>query len=283
MLLPAIAVLAVFILWPFIQGVVRAFFDYNGGNIDEFNGIDNFVALLTKDPLFWPALKNGLLLTGVAMLQGVVIPFTAAWLIHHFRHERAKYVARILVMVPVVVPGVVGLLIWKQFLGTDGALNLALAAIGLGDLQQNWLGDPKWVLVGLMLVGLPWLNGVNTLLYLAALGNVPKELYEAGSLDGAGRWRILRTIELPFVSAQTKIILTISLIAGLQAYENVYILTRGGPADSSVVPGLLLFRNAFSYGQLGYANAIGIVVALVILLIVGIFTVTTRLVRRDDQ
>ncbi|WP_375386269.1 carbohydrate ABC transporter permease [uncultured Microbacterium sp.] len=277
MLIPSATALLLFLVWPFIQGASKAFFKYNGGNVDIFVGFDNFVRLFS-DPLFFLSLRNGLLLTAVWMVQAVVVPLWCAWMVHHFTSERLKYTFRVLVMLPVMVPTVVVFLLWIQFLATDGAVNRVLEGVGLGAFTQSWLGDPNTVLVGLLLVGFPWLGGINCLLYLAAFGNIPKELYEAGALDGARAGVLFRKVEYPFVAPQTRIILVITLVAGLQNYENVFIMTHGGPADASVVPGILLFRNAFAYGQFGYATAIGLATVAVILLIVGAALLVRRLV-----
>lgn len=281
MIVPAFVLLAVFLAWPAVQGVGRSFYDYNGGNINEFVGLDNFVSILTDDT-FFRSLKQASLLTVVGMAQGTLVPLAVAWMVHHFRRERMKYVFRVLVMLPVLVPTIVTFLLWKQFLAEDGAVNRVLRSLGLDTLAQSWLGDPAWVLVGLMLVAIPWLSGINCLLYLAGFGNVPTELYEASRLDGAGWWTVFRRIEYPFVHPLTIVILTLSLIAGLQSYESVYVLTRGGPADASIVPGLILFRNAFSYSRYGYASAVGVVVVVIILAVIGVVGLVRRIGARDD-
>ncbi|MFK4761494.1 carbohydrate ABC transporter permease [Microbacterium sp. ZW T5_45] len=271
--------LFVFAIYPFIQGLAKAFFNYNGGDIDIFIGVDNFVRILT-DTQFHQSLLNALILTAFAVLVSTVIPLWVAWMVHHFTSERLKYLFRILVMLPTIVPMAVSLLIWSRLLSVDGVLNTVLGAVGLGDLAHNWLGDQSVVLLGIMLVGLPWLGGVNCLLYLGAFGNVPPELYEAAELDGGKRWTVFRMVEYPFVAMQTKIIVMLGIIGGLQAYENIYILTKGGPNDASMVPGLILFRNAFSYGQYGYASAIGATILILTLIILGAFQLVGALRRR---
>lgn len=260
--------LLVFGVYPFIQGITRAFFNYNGGNRNDFVGLQNFIDI-ANSAIFRQSLVNGLLLMAFAIVTTTLIPLWTAWMVHHFTSSRLKYLFRILVMLPVIVPTVVALLIWARLLRPDGALNAILRAVGLEVLAKGWLTDQSVVLIGIMLVGLPWLAGVNCLLYLGGFGNIPRELYEAAELDGGRRWAIFRHVEFPFVSVQTKIILTLGIIGGLQAYENVYILTGGGPNDASIVPGLVLFRSAFSYGQYGYASAVAVVIMLVTLAILG--------------
>ena len=281
MIVPAFGMLALFIVYPFVQGFIKSFYNWNGGNVNKFNGIENFVQLV-GDPLFRQSIINVFILTSALIVQSVVVPLMTSWLVHHFKSEKLKYAFRVLVMVPVVVPGVIGLLLWVEFLSHDGAVNRLLRAIGLGALAQDWLGNPGFVLIGLIIVGIPWLNGINTLLYLAAFGNISKELYEAASLDGARTWTTFRKVELPHLAGQTKLILFITLVAGLQGYENVYIMTNGGPGDASVVPGLILFRNAFRYGQFGYANAIGLTILAMTLALAGVGYLAMRIGKRNE-
>lgn len=263
-----------FLLWfaiiPFLIGVSKSFYSYNGGNIDRLNGLDNFVNLIVMEPLFWPSVANGLLLMAVAVTMTTIVPLAAAWMVHHIPSAGYQYFFRIAVMVPVIVPAVVLILVWQQILKPEGVINVVLRALGLGSLAHNWFGDSDVALFGLMLVGLPFLVGINCLLYLGGLASVPRELYEATQLDGAGRWSAFSRVELPYLVPQIRIIVTLGVIGGLQSYEGVLILTQGGPADATVVPGLLLFRSAFSYGQLGYANAIGLMILLITLTVLGL-------------
>jgi len=264
LVLPLAAVLGVFVLYPFGQAVYRSFTEWNGANIDEFVGLANYQTLLTDDPLFWPSVRNGVLLTTAFVAQAVLLPLGTAWMIHHLRSDRIQYWLRILLLVPAVVPTVVGFLVWSQFLQPDGLVNRLLGAVGLDSLSHNWLGDTEVVLLALILVGFPWLNGANTLIYLAGMLTIPSDLYEAARMDGAGRWRTFWRIELPLLRGQTRLLVILSVILGLQNYDNVFLLTQGGPADASVVPGLLLYNNAFRYGQYGYAAAIGVLLFIII-------------------
>lgn len=278
MVTPAMAFILIFIGYPFAQSIYRSLFNYNGGNVDIFIGLQNYIDLF-KDPLLPPAFANIAWLTVAAVIQSVVVALLAAWLIHHLASERTKWVFRILVMVPAVVPTIVGFLIWSNFLSPDGAVNRVLNALGLGVLTGDWLGDPNRVILGLIIVGFPWLNGINTLLFLAALNNIPGEIYEAARLDRASMMRVLWSIELPAVRVQAGVLAVLATVIALQSYENVYVMTGGGPFNSSMVPGLLLFKNAFSYGRFGYASAIGVMLFVVI----GLVLVVRYLIGRKAR
>lgn len=279
MLAVPFGLLAVFGVYPFFEGLFRSFFRFNGGRINVFVGLDNYLAIAV-DPAFWHAVKNVLLLTGVGMVMQTLVPLLAAWLVHHFTSDRLKYAYRILVMVPAVVPTAVVFLVWRAFLDpTTGAFNWLLRSIGLDGLAMNWLRDPSIALIALMVVGLPWLNGLYSLLFLGTLGTIPREQYEAAQLDGAGRWTTLLKVELPHLAGQVKIVLFLLLVAGIQAYDSVYILTAGGPHDATMVPGVLLYKTGFEFGQFGMANAIGVSIMVLSLSIVGVFLLVSRLRR----
>jgi raffinose/stachyose/melibiose transport system permease protein len=264
-LLPPVSLLAVFVGWPFLTALTRSLRNWNGANVDEFVGLSNYHELFTDDPLFLESLEHAAILTGGFVVQSVAVPLAAAYLIHHVRSRLLQRVSRVMVVIPTVVPTVLIYLLWAEFLQPDGLVNQLLDAVGADGLQRPWLGDSNLVLGALLFVGFPWLNGINALILLAGLLNIDAELYEAAQLDGAGRWHIFSRIEWPLIRPQVRLIAVLGLIFSLQNYENVYVLTQGGPADASVVPGLLLYNNAFRYGRFGYASAIGVVLFVVIL------------------
>jgi len=273
---PTLLVMLVFLVYPFVQGLIQSLFRYNGGNVNVFIGLDNFFSL-ADDAIFRQSVLNGLLVTAFTVTVTTCVPLLVAWLVHHFYSPRLKYAYRFLVMVPVVVPGAVVILISGRILKGDGVLNTVLRQMGLGQFAQNWLTDGSIVLLGIMLVGFPYLIGVYCLLYLGALGAIPRELYEAAQLDGAGRSGVFKHVELPAVAGQIRIIVTLGIVQGLQAYDTIYILTKGGPNDASVVPGIVLFKQGFSYGQFGMANAVGVSIMLITLAILGIGLLATKI------
>lgn len=264
-LIPTFLFLSVFMYFPFFNAFYRSFFNWNGAKLSEFIGFGNFIHVFTEEPLFWPAVSRMLILTAADLFKALVIAFIVAMLIHHLKNQKAKYFFRILVIVPAIVPNIVNIMLWSEFLKTDGMINSLLKGIGLSQLAHSWLGDTNTVLIGLILVGFPWVNGVNVLIFLAGLLGINKELYDATKVDGVSVWQRLWKIEIPLVAPQIKILAILTLISSIQNYEGILILTAGGPGNASMVPGLILYNNAFSYNNMGYASAIGVILFLVII------------------
>lgn len=264
-LLPTFILLTIFSYYPFFNAFYRSLYDWNGVNVSKFVGLNNFTQILTKDPLFWPSMGRMAIFTLADLVKSLVVPLVVALLIHHIASSRAKYYYRVAVILPAVAPGIVGLMIWKDFMSSNGIINQLLRIIGLGSLTNPWLGDIHTVVAAIIMIGFPWVNGANSLIYLSGLIGISRDLYDAAKVDGIGVWQRLWRIEIPLVIPQIRVLATLSLIASIQSYENILILTGGGPGGSSMVPGLLLYKNAFSYNKLGYASAIGVILFFIII------------------
>ncbi|GGD88873.1 carbohydrate ABC transporter permease [Paenibacillus nasutitermitis] len=274
------AFIGLFILYPFIRGFQVSLLEWSGGAKSTFVGLDNYKKLFMNEPLLGRAVKNILILTAASVAQAVGVSFVLAWTIHHIRNARSKYAFRILVIVPSLIPAVVGYLLWKKFYDPDGLVNRLLGVVGLDNLQQAWLGDTAVVVTAIALAGFPWVNGANTLIYLAGFLQIPKEMYEAAKMDGATVWRTLLHVEIPMIAGQTRILFLLSLIFSLQNYDNVFLLTQGGPMDASVVPGILLYKNAFVFGDYGYASAIGVFIFSFVFLLT---LISMRMSKKDGE
>ncbi len=256
-LLPAFAIMAVFSYWPLLKAFKLASFHTNGMGYKEFAGLENFI-LIFKDPLFYHSLFV-LLLFALALPLNIFGPLFAARLIHQVKNEFVSYAYRVLLVIPVVVPSLIIYLIWKELYSPDGAINKFFDLIGLSFLQRSWLGNEKTVIPAIIFMGVPWAGGIGLLIYLAGLQKIPASLYEAAKLDGASSIKIFFTIELPMLIPQIRVISVISMIAVIQSFEHVLVLTGGGPGNTTLLPGLYLFVNGFTYSKIGYASAIGFV------------------------
>jgi raffinose/stachyose/melibiose transport system permease protein len=147
----------------------------------------------------------------------------------------------------------------------QGLLNEFLRVIGQEDLARGWLSNPATVLWAVAFVGFPFAGGINILIYYAGLTSIPDSVHEAAHLDGATGLRKFFTIDIPMVLSQIKLLVMLTIIAGVQGFEGLLILTRGGPGFESMVPGLWMYFNAFSFQRMGYACAIGVILFLLIL------------------
>ncbi len=266
MVVPTLAFLLVFQYYPAVSGLYRSMFDWNAGLAGNFIGLSNFVELFTDDEVFIRSLKNMALLTIWYLVAFVGLSTGVAVLIHRIRNEGSKYFFRLFMILPVIIPAVVLILLWKFIYdSTIGPLNAILIGVGLQDWTHAWLAEPKIAIYAVMFRNFPWIDGVSVLILLAGLQAIPVEIVESGLLDGASGWRRLRYIELPLITGQIKLLIVLTIMWGVQEYSAVWAMTQGGPIDSTQVPGMWMYFNAFRISRMGYASAIGVVMFLITL------------------
>lgn len=252
LLLPSLAGMVVFLMAPVLSSLVLSFSQWD--LIGELNwvGLDNYVAAL-GDPAVLGALRNTLTFILGYLPSVVLIALGLALLLN--RRIRGRVVFRAIYFVPVVTSWVAVSLIWKWLLNPQyGLINFALGAIGIKG--PGWLFDPAWAMTGVILTSV-WKDiGFVTVIYLAGLQDIPEPLYEAAALDGATPWQRFWSITLPMLAPTTFFVTTISLISSFQVFDQVWIMTQGGPAGATSVMVELIYKNAFSYYKMGYASAI---------------------------
>ncbi|WP_291054783.1 sugar ABC transporter permease [Herbiconiux sp.] len=277
-LVPLAVMLGVFCYYPAASGIFHSFWNWNPGGESTFIGFDNYSAMM-GDQLWWESFKN----LGIIFVFGVVswvIPLAAAELLISLRSERAQFVYRTLLIVPMAFPGVVTALIWSfLYQPNDGVINTFLTSIGLESLAQNWLGDPHLALLSLLFIGFPFIAGLPFLMFYSTLQNIPKEIFEACSLDGVNRMQRLFLIDLPLMGRQLQLLLVLVVIETLQYGFVAYILTSGGPDNATTVPVLHMLSEAFNGGNWGYAAALS--TTLFVLTIV--FSTIVALAKRRDS
>jgi multiple sugar transport system permease protein len=275
LLCAALVVFALFSWYPIVRGVLLSFQQVNFVTAPTWVGLENFQKLFA-DPQFWEAWVNTLLFTGLALVFGFAVPFAIAVLLNELRHGKAYF--RLVVYLPVMLPPVVVALLWKWFYDPGpGLFNAALHAVGLPGL--SWLDSPTTAMLSLVLVS-TWANmGSATLIYLAALQTISGDLYEAAELDGAGLWRRLWHVTVPQTRFALLVMLLLQLVATMQVFTEPYIMTGGGPGDSTVTVLLLLYKYAFFYNDFGTASAL----SLLLFVVLGVFGLCyVRLTRRAD-
>jgi multiple sugar transport system permease protein len=218
---------------------------------------------LASDPLFWRTLLNTAYYALGTVPTGLALGLALALLVR--RPYRGITFFRALYFLPVVASGVAMTLLWSWIFNSRyGLINGLLAGVGIRG--PAWLQDAQWAMPALILMSL-WNVGVTMLIYLAALQDVPSELYEAAALDGAGRRARFRYITLPLISPVTFYLLIANFIGSFQVFTPAYILTRGGPNNATLTLPLYIYFSAFSYGKLGYAAALSLALFLIILLL----------------
>lgn len=274
-LAPAAVLLLVFAYWPFVSAMRLALYETNGLGLERFVGLGNFASVL-GDSLFANSFR--VLLTYALLFVPIAVfgPLVGAKLVHSVASPRLASAYRVVFVLPVMIPAVVLVLVWRNLYGIDGAINQALSLVGLGEWRRGWLGDAATVLPAIVFIGFPFVGGVNFLIYLAGLINIPSSLHEAAHLDGASRWQVFTRVDLPLLLPQMRLIVTLSIIAVVHSYEHILVLTGGGPGNSSLVPALYLFRHGFEWGNLGVASAVG---CLLMLFALGLTAANIRFLR----
>ncbi|MFD4508586.1 carbohydrate ABC transporter permease [Streptomyces sp. NPDC058457] len=282
-LAPALAVIAVFTVVPFVQGILLSFQSWDGVSLDTpFVGLANYRQVM-HDTGFWDSMKNAVVFGAVGLVVANAVSMVMALAVHRARRGSAFF--RTVYYLPGVFSTVVVGVMFSWFLDPNiGIVNQTLKTLGLGGLQHNWLGDPKTALIAVAVVFTWYHWGFGFILFLAGRQDVPKELYEAASLDGARGWAQFRHITWPGMSHVTGIVSVLTLLSGLQIFGTVQVLTNGGPAGHTEVPTLHIYQQAFQYNEYGPAAAMSVIfgVCLVVLACVQLW-VSRRLGGSTDS
>ncbi len=279
-LIPIFLVLGTFKYIPFFNAVKMSFYNWNGANVKEFVGFDNFVRLF-QDDTFYTSLKNIGIFTASGVLIQLTVPLLAAVLVFHVKQLKLQNLLKVWFVVPLVIPSIVIYWTWQWiFAGEYGVLNQLLEQLGLESWTHAWLGESKTAIWSIVFVNFPWIGGITFLLYLAGLMSIPSELFEVAKLDGMNAWQRFIQLELPLVRSQVKLVMVLTIINQIQSFENVLVLTNGGPGDKTITPALYLYTKGFSYSEMGYASAIGLVLFVILLLLT---LINNKFVKNTDK
>ncbi len=297
LMIPTVGLVILFSYIPEVDAIKYSFFRWDGAFIEEFRGWENYSRAFFGDPLFWQSFGLVLLLLVFNAVKMWPSIFTAV-VVHRLESERWQYIYRVLFVIPMIIPGLVGLLIWKSFYDpTVGIFNKILQKTYLMDVlarvdasylhwnafiggQPAWLANTKLIIPALVFWGFPWVGVIGVLIYLAGLQNISQDIYEAGKLDGISWWGKFTKLEFPLIMTQVRLNLILMTIGTLADYGLILILLgpHGGPGNVGMVPGLYMFREGFYNQQYGYACALGMIMFVIIM---GITIVYQRLVRVD--
>ena len=267
LLFPTFILLSTFNYFPALSGLYHAFTEWESGRPARFNGLDN-VRTLMQDRAFFIGIGNMLILLAASLFKAIVVPFVAAELILFLMSKRLQWLFRTLFLLPMVVPGMVTILIWRFIYNPNtGLLNQALTSLGLEALTRNWLGNPSTALGSIIGIGFPWVGAFGLLIYLAGLLQIPDSVYEAYSLESSNIFKRILHVDIPLVRGQVRMLTILTFIGSVQSFETILILTRGGPGTSTYVPALRMYYQAFNYSHFGYGAAIGLALFCLILAI----------------
>jgi raffinose/stachyose/melibiose transport system permease protein len=276
LLSPVFILLIIFQYYPPILGFIRAFYEWAPGREAVFVGLGNFRSYLTY-PETVGGLTNMVKILYWGLLTGVVCPFVMAELVFQVRSVVAKETYRLLLVIPLLAPGIVTTLVWKNLYDPEfGPINALLRAVGLDALTFNWLGDPRTALYAIIGVGLPWVSGIGTLIVLGGLGQISESVFDSCLLDGCTGLRRIFYVDLPLLMGQVRLLTILTVVSSITAFDRILVLTKGGPGFATSVPALMMYERAFMYQQFGHASAIGLILFLISL---GLTVVVNRTVR----
>lgn len=280
LILPSLVVIALLDLYPVIEGVVVSLQSQNMMRLDQtaFVGLDHYERALFEDDVFWWSVAATLIWTAGAVIGGYVVALALALLLD--RDLRGRNFFRALFLLPWVIPDICTALLWKWLYGDEfGVINFLLLRTGLIEAPVQFLANPDLALPAVIAVQVWKLYPVMFIVLLAALQNVPRELHEAATIDGATARQRFWYITLPFIRSTSIIITLLASIWTFQSFDIVYLLTGGGPSDATRILPTLIYQKAFWGLEMGYATALGMLMLVCLLVISVLYLLAYRVQR----
>jgi multiple sugar transport system permease protein len=269
LLAPALLAIAVFFALPLLAALVLSLTDFDIYAVADlanlrFVGLDNYARLL-RDPLFWGALRTTMVYVGLGVPLTLAAALGGALLVDS-RLARARGLFRTVFFAPVVTTLVAVAVVWRYLYHPRyGIFNWLLGLVGLPPI--DWLGHPVWAMVAITLLAAWRSFGYALVIYVAGLQSIPRSLYEAAELDGAGPWRRFRDITLPLLAPTTLFVAVITTVGLFQVFAEPYVMTRGGPLNATTSVALLMYEQGFRWWSMGHAAAIAFVLFAMVLLV----------------
>ncbi len=266
-LAPALTAIFVFFFIPVISAFIISFTDFDIYAIGDyskfrFTGLDNYFKLFDNQ-LFWKALTNTFYFVIISGPLSIAVSLGAAMILNS-KLVKFKGIFRLVYFMPVVTTLVAVSIVWRFIYHPEfGLLNYGLSFVGIEKI--DWLGDPFWSMPSIIILSI-WKNfGYNMIIFIAGLQNIPEELYEAAQIEGANGWQRFTKITLPMLAPTTVFITIITMIGYFQLFAEPYIMTQGGPLDSTLSIVLYMYQEGFRWWNMGYSSAIAFVLFVIIL------------------
>ncbi|WP_229596716.1 carbohydrate ABC transporter permease [Rossellomorea vietnamensis] len=262
-LIPGVIILGAFIFYPMLNAIWLSFTNYNIVTDAEFIGLENYKGLFA-DALFWKVLGQTLLYLVIVVPALVILPIFLAILVN----QQVKGIGffRSAYYVPVVTSMVVVGIAWKWVYADKGILNYILESLGLINEPVNWLTSTSTSIFAVMVVTVWKGLGYYMVIYLAGLQSISDDLYEAADIDGASKWKQIWHITIPLLMPSIMIVTIMSSISAMKVFEEIYVMTGGGPLNSSKTLVFYIYEEAFDKLQMGYASAAGVVLFIITLI-----------------
>lgn len=260
-LLPALVLYCLFVIAPIFQAIHYSGYKWNGlGSLDQFVGLRNFKTAF-EDPVFTGALKHNGIIVLLSLCVQLPFALAIAWILN--QRLRGRALLRLLFFMPFVLSEVVTAVVFTLMLQPHGLVDQSLDKTGLDFLIKEWLADPGIALYSVF-VAISWKYfGFHMVLYLAGLQQIPRELEEAAAIDGANPWQIFRYVTVPLLGPTIRISVFLSIIGAIQLFDLVWVMTGGGPVDSTNTMAIYMIDHGFKRFQFGYASAVAVIMLVV--------------------
>ncbi|HVU10091.1 MAG TPA: sugar ABC transporter permease [Phototrophicaceae bacterium] len=276
LLLPTVIGMILFQYYPALQAFWGSFNSWDGRHA-HYIGVYNYQHFL-DDPRLLLSFGNVALFL-IFNVVSLSVPLLVAYLIYRIPSSFQRYLYRVLIVIPVVVPGFVFIVLWRWLFSLNGGINVILRTVGI-DSNVIWLGNAQTALGSLMFMGFPWIDAFTVLIFLAGFLTVPHEILDAAAVDGARGWDRFWHIELPSISGQIKVMVILGFIGTIQDFGRPLFMTQGGPGWTTMVPGLRMYYAFTQDNAYGYASAIGVILFIIIFVLT---LLNQRLIRGSED
>jgi len=274
---PTVAGFLVFFLGPLVAVVYFSLTEWNLLTQEAtFVGMKNYVDALSKNPDFWHVLRNSFVFALGLVPLNMTLALTLALALS--RPFRGVIFFRTVFFAPVVTSAVAWAIVWRFLLqGEGGAVNQMLTLVGIDG--PNWLREPDWAMVAVIVTRVIKMVGLNMILYIAALQAIPRDYEAAARLEGASNWQIFRMVIWPLLAPTTLVIFVITMIGSFKVFDHIYLMTGGGPENGTLVLAFYIYEQGFKFFNVGYASALAMIMFVVVL----VLTVVQMTLRRKDM
>jgi raffinose/stachyose/melibiose transport system permease protein len=279
LLAPGILIYSFIVIFPLAVSVRYSLFDWSGGPVMKYIGLKNFINL-ASDKIFWSSARNNILLVLMCFVGQIGIALIISVLLSS-RILKWKEFHRTVIFMPVILATVVVGLIWYMVYNYDyGLLNTILRILGLGSITHAWLGDPKSVMIFVSFAIIWQYIGLYLVIFMAAISSIPKEILEVAEIDGATAFRKTVSITIPLIMDTFKVSVMLCIAGNMRIFDHIFVLTMGGPGNSSMVMAQYAYINSFIMFYLGYGSSISI--GILVLSLVLIF-ISRRILSRGVE
>jgi raffinose/stachyose/melibiose transport system permease protein len=265
--LPAISIYSLFVIYPLISAVRYSFTQWDGIGEKEYVGFSNYVQIF-QSPELVASIRNSLSLIIFFSVFPIFFGLLLANFIVRIRTQKIRSITQVVLFFPQILPLAASGIAWSWMYANNGLVNQLLRAVGLDSWTQSWLAGFSTALPAVGIIGAWVLTGFCSVLLSTGISKIDPSLYEAARIDGANWWSEFRNVTIPGLRQEISVLITVTTIAALSSFDIIYVTTLGGPGSSTLVPGISIYRLAFTQSAVGLASAFGVVLMLIVILII---------------